>query len=570
MDLIELKALATKYNGYLNGDTALYDDLNELPDATIKSLKKNYEEGAKKGRPVNLLRYVILSVLESDTTITPESLETIKDSLERRDLSDFDFLSEETIKNFKAYPEKTKSFYTNWRNAGSIVFPFFFTDEIKKEVNTSLDKILDDTIKTLGLKEVEKHKVDFNGPQNYGSGRIWGAVYPNNKKDHKNAYQLFFNLSHKGLEGGIAKGHALKGVELDEIELISTFENLIPLLRDKINKWRSLNQESATNVKTTKQLEEFKVPLNQIFYGPPGTGKTYNTLSEAVKIVEELSDVEFNNEYEDRNKLKSVFEHYVQRGQIAFSTFHQSMSYEDFVEGIKPETIEVGGEGENKLITVTYPVKDGIFKELCRNAESYQTTKKGIEESDQSKFEKEDWQKAIIYKMALYDQQTYEYCIENDIVALGWGDDNDFTDMKTLDEIKQVYNPADNPKAARQVYTFISEIRNGNFIIVPDGAHRIKAIGKVIGDYEYSPESEVSFNHVRKIDWLLKDVNIPSTELYDRQFTPPTITKLNPDRIKRNFFDQFKVKKQTATEIVKRNFVMIIDEINRGNVSQQS
>ena len=62
---------------------------------------------------------------------------------------------------------------------------------------------------------------------------------------------------------------------------------------------------------TLKQLEEFKIPLNQIFYGPPGTGKTYNTISEAVKIVEELSDVEFQDEYEDRNKLKSVFENYV-------------------------------------------------------------------------------------------------------------------------------------------------------------------------------------------------------------------------------------------------------------------
>ncbi len=567
MDLNQLKALATKYNGYLNGDTSLYDDLNELPKATIKSLKKNFEDGANKGRPVNLLRFVILSLLETDTTITPETLEHIKESLEKRDLSDFEFLSEEATTNFLAYPEKTKSFYTNWRNAGSILFPFFFTDDIKKEVNEALDKILDDTIAALGLKDVDKHKVDFSGPQNYGSGAVWGSIYPKDKKDHKKAFQLHFNLTHKGLEGGIVKGSTINSTVSDDRDGFSSFENLIPFFKDKIEVWKALNAGLDNKTKQTSQLEEFKIPLNQIFYGHPGTGKTYNTISEAVKIVEQLSDVEFQNEYVDRNKLKAVFEHYVERGQIAFSTFHQSMSYEDFVEGIKPESVEIG-EGEKKVITVTYPVQDGIFKELCRNAESYQTTKKGIEESDESKFEKEDWQKAIIYKMALYDQQTYEYCIENELIALGWGEDYDFTGIKTLNEVKQVYNPAENPNAARQVYTFISEVKNGNFIIVPDGAHRIKAIGKVVGDYDYSPESEVSFNHVRKMDWLLKDVNILSTELYDRQFTPPTITKLNPDRIKRNFFDQFKVKKQTASEIVKRNFVLIIDEINRGNVSQ--
>jgi hypothetical protein len=43
MDLNQLKTLATQYNGYLNGDSALYDDLNELSKATIKDLKKNYE-----------------------------------------------------------------------------------------------------------------------------------------------------------------------------------------------------------------------------------------------------------------------------------------------------------------------------------------------------------------------------------------------------------------------------------------------------------------------------------------------------------------------------------------------
>lgn len=567
MDLNELKALATKYNGYLNGDTSLYDDLNELSKDTIKSLKKNYEDDANNGRPVNLLRYVILSVLESDTTITPESLEAIKDKLEKRDLSDFDFLSEEAVKNFMAYPEKTKSFYTNWKNAGSILFPFLYDQKAKELVTESLEEIHDQIIAQLNLKNVKRHSVDFNGPQNYGSGTMWGSIYPDRFDSHKSAYQLHFRITKRGLEGGLYAGKGVDGIDVDEIQAFTSVEGLADFMKSKEERWKELNEQSSKKKKESVQLEEFKIPLNQIFYGPPGTGKTYNTINEAVKIVEELSDVEFGNEYADRNKLKTTFERYVERGQIAFTTFHQSMSYEDFIEGIKPETVAVG-EGEKKVTTVTYPVKDGIFKELCRNAEGYQATKKGIEESDESKFAKEDWEKATIYKMALGDQLTYDYCIDNDLIALGWGDDNDFSGKKSLDEIKEVYNPVDTPKAARQVYSFISEVKQGNFIIVPNGVDRIRAIGKVVGEYKYDPDSEMSFNHTRKVDWFLKNVDIPRSDLYDRQFTPPALTKLNPDRIKRNFFDQFKVKKQTSTEIIKRNFVLIIDEINRGNVSQ--
>lgn len=103
--------------------------------------------------------------------------------------------------------------------------------------------------------------------------------------------------------------------------------------------------------------------LNQIFFGPPGTGKTYNTVNEAVKIV----DPEFYNaNTQNRSKLKERFRELLikdwdnTKGQIAFCTFHQSFSYEDFVEGIKPMKPV---EGDSYL---KYIVEDGIFKRICR------------------------------------------------------------------------------------------------------------------------------------------------------------------------------------------------------------
>jgi hypothetical protein len=92
-------------------------------------------------------------------------------------------------------------------------------------------------------------------------------------------------------------------------------------------------------------------PINLILYGPPGTGKTYHTVNEALKII--TPDFDFT---QPRNHVKQEFNRLVERGRIVFATFHQSMSYEDFVEGIKP----VNNEDQE----LHYDIQPGVFKQL--------------------------------------------------------------------------------------------------------------------------------------------------------------------------------------------------------------
>jgi len=109
-------------------------------------------------------------------------------------------------------------------------------------------------------------------------------------------------------------------------------------------------------------------PLNQILYGPPGTGKTYNTIKKALEIIAQTEDITLP---EDRKELKKLFDEYRKKGQIEFITFHQSYGYEEFIEGIKPEI-----DDENKVV---YKVKNGVFKELSEKAkENYENSKKDI------------------------------------------------------------------------------------------------------------------------------------------------------------------------------------------------
>ncbi|MEN5387825.1 DUF4357 domain-containing protein [Aliarcobacter skirrowii] len=103
--------------------------------------------------------------------------------------------------------------------------------------------------------------------------------------------------------------------------------------------------------------------LNQILYGSPGTGKTFNTINRALKII----DSDFYQQNKDsRDVLKEKFEEYKKAGQIEFITFHQSFSYEEFVEGIK--AIPAGKDGNENGEDMIYDVVDGIFKKLSNKA----------------------------------------------------------------------------------------------------------------------------------------------------------------------------------------------------------
>lgn len=104
--------------------------------------------------------------------------------------------------------------------------------------------------------------------------------------------------------------------------------------------------------------ERIFFPLNQILYGAPGTGKTYNTKKIAVEIIE---NKKFDDSQESRDTILSLYDEYSQKKQIKFTTFHQSLSYEDFIEGIKP----IMNSDEEVSSSIGYKLVPGIFKMCC-------------------------------------------------------------------------------------------------------------------------------------------------------------------------------------------------------------
>ena len=111
-------------------------------------------------------------------------------------------------------------------------------------------------------------------------------------------------------------------------------------------------------------------PLNTILYGPPGTGKTYDTINYAVAIIEGkfMEVVKEERKGEDKEKghkrVKERFDEYRGTGQIEMVTFHQNYAYEDFIEGIRP-VLEKDGAGDGE---VKYELRNGVFREISDQA----------------------------------------------------------------------------------------------------------------------------------------------------------------------------------------------------------
>lgn len=203
------------------------------------------------------------------------------------------------------------------------------------------------------------------------------------------------------------------------------------------------------------------------------------------------------------------------------------------------------------------------------------STKKNIQESKQSSLNAKDLEKAIFYKMSLgraeneEDQEIYNYCIRNNVIALGWGDEIDFTDAKDETAIKNLIEENNiNKSAISFLKHFRLYMQQGDFIIISKGNSSIRAIGKIKGGYEFNDQAPIVYKHFRKVEWILKDVVIPSSELYEINLDQKTLYKLDNDLIKLSFFDKLTAENTTTSDFVKKNFVLIIDEINRGNVSQ--
>lgn len=336
----------------------------------------------------------------------------------------------------------------------------------------------------------------------------------------------------------------------------------------------TLNQDAYLNNYKKSEVNMDKFPKNLILYGPPGTGKTYNTIVKAMEIIgsnsvnmkDEKGNFKNNYSFDEYKKLKEEFDNYKNDDRIEFITFHQSYSYEEFVEGIKPYIPEWGTIDN---ADVKYIGENGIFKEICKNARQIKTDKTS---------HKIDFSKTRIFKMSLganWENETediYNYCLTNNVVALGWGDDKDFSSCNTSEEFRNL----DSTWGAKAVEIFKNWMRVGDIILISNGNSNIKAIAQITGEYEYHNDREIRYCQFRNVNWLYNGDDIPVAKFYDKKLSQQAIYGFfSKDKEGKDDYNS-SINTNVLNEIITGNinsaeekpYILIIDEINRGDVSK--
>ncbi|WP_429158693.1 AAA family ATPase [Aeromonas veronii] len=318
------------------------------------------------------------------------------------------------------------------------------------------------------------------------------------------------------------------------------------------------------------------VPLNQILYGPPGTGKTYHTINKALAILDPecWSQYDKDESPEARKALKARFDELVKEGRIDFVTFHQSFSYEDFVEGIRAESDGDSGQ-------LSYDVVDGVFKRMC-DAVAAKVTRSDSHEAMTLEGRR-------VWKMSLgntlgEDAHVFDDCIEQGVIRLGYGSSHDYSKCRTRSDVQSVLEQSvgkiNNPNdyAVTSVMTLVNRMKIGDLVVVTDGNFKFRAIGEITGDYrcDVHYEGDDSYAQVRPVKWLCRfSPSLPCGELINGQFSQMTLYELKaptliPEKllalVNATASQAGSQSEAGATPSNKR--VLIIDEINRGNVSR--
>lgn len=281
---------------------------------------------------------------------------------------------------------------------------------------------------------------------------------------------------------------------------------------------------------------------NIVLQGAPGTGKTYDVPELAVR----LCDPRFMSNGRSREEIVKRYNQLKDDGRLMFTTFHQSLDYEDWIEGLRPVV--------NETNQVTYEIEDGVFKRLCEAAErsKLEGNQYGISsESD-------------VWKVSLKrtgDNDVRKDCMENDYIRIGW-------DEYGADISDETDGSSRNDKGKKILDAYINKMKVGDIVMSCYSSKEIDAIGVITDDYRYD-DSLPAYKRIRPVHWLIKGKreNIVETN-GGKEMVESTVYRLKSIHVE----DVEAILEKYGVFIEQKEddkpYVMVIDELNRGNVSK--
>lgn len=336
----------------------------------------------------------------------------------------------------------------------------------------------------------------------------------------------------------------IKSLESDNYfsinQMVSFYDNVL-VGRKKTGPTKENNEEEFDDtlwendeLEYKKYAELLRFTPNLILYGPPGTGKTYS-LSKIIEANEKQENSSSN--YTEVEK----------EGRVKFITFHQSFSYEEFIEGLRPYM--------NENNSLNYRVEPGILKSFIETHSIQSSTNKGINKIKQ---DIEISNENVVFRISLGmkgEKGLYEHFKNNNKIGIGHGVNKNYLDLSSEEK----------RNANNTLKRFAEQMNIGDFVCVFNDAETIRLVGVVTSDYYYEDNDNLGYPHRRNVVWLENFESNPLNILSINNnsiMTTGTLYKLN-----------FSVSTLLRTiedlkKVVKKPLYLIIDEINRGNISK--
>ncbi|OSZ81161.1 hypothetical protein CAP36_07975 [Chitinophagaceae bacterium IBVUCB2] len=317
------KGINTDFTTYTQYQSLLQRIRDAIPEPFYKTSFQSHLFAEYENHVPNYYR-IGTTAGENGQTVLPEMLANNLVSIGWEEIGD---LNEIDPFNRKHVSEALKGmgYYTNNNNiasrkAGEII-------QFKNEIKPG-DYVLaaeGQTIRAIGLV-ISPHYV-FDADLDFPHGRCVNWLYQN-----------------------------INDLQIEEGLRTSVWKFIEPVSINIINAYLGNNDENEMdNNEVQPNNNIIDMALNTILYGPPGTGKTYSTIDKALEILNE--DIQLPREIR-----KQVFAEYQKQGRIYFTTFHQNMAYEDFIEGIKP----ISPNEDDEFLK--YEIQDGLFMRACVEA----------------------------------------------------------------------------------------------------------------------------------------------------------------------------------------------------------
>lgn len=311
-----------------------------------------------------------------------------------------------------------------------------------------------------------------------------------------------------------------------------------------------LIEEGTFDAREVRKMAQFD--HNMILYGPPGTGKTYNSIIYAVAICEGKPIDDLKNEPYREVLLR--YNGLRKEGRIAFTTFHQSYGYEEFIEGIKPR-LNVDSE------TLGYIIEDGVFKSFCNRAKEVR-----VQSASRVKMKSQP----RIWGMILGGSEMAELkrqCFANGEIRLGWSEvEDEDIDGNFVADDKASWN------GKHMVFNFKNSMEVGDVVVIEKNNKSIDAIGIITGDYVYD-KSLGKYPRSRAVEWLVKNIDqdmvpyLPKGRKQLSRFSVFAFDYIGMDVISQ-ILNEHLHDPVVDVEQETKPYVFIIDEINRGNISK--